>query len=350
MTAVGPPGTPAPPPGLRVTVAFLSRPESYPEPTAAVEAIETHMAWVFLTDSHAYKLKKPVRYEYLDFSTVAARRRMGEEEVRLNRRLAPDVYLGLVALRTGPGGAPSFGAKGPIQDWLVRMRRLPAARMLDRLIAAGAVAREDLIALGRRLARFYREAPSIALAPRDHLARFRRDLEENERELLRFGLAAAELTPVFQAQRAFLADRSAELERRVEAGRIVEGHGDLRPEHVCLAAEPVVIDCIEFNRAFRVVDPLDDLAYLALECRRLGAPWVGETVIDAYAAAASDPPPAGLMRFYTSFRAGLRAKIAVWHLRDSGAARPELWRARARSYVEIAAAALPLDLAAQLGQ
>ncbi len=124
-------------PGLGAKVAFLSRPGSYPEPTARVDTIETHMSWVFLTDRQAWKLKKPVRTTWLDFTTAAARRRNCEAELRLNRRLATDVYLEIVPLALDDGGRLRLGDGGGVIDWLVRMRRLPAARMLDRLIARG---------------------------------------------------------------------------------------------------------------------------------------------------------------------------------------------------------------------
>ncbi len=330
------------PPDLGVKVAFLSCPQSYPEPTSRVEAIETHMAWVFLTDAHAYKLKKPVRYDYLDFSTLEARRRSCEEEVRLNRRLAPDVYLGVVPLGTGSRGELKIGGEAVVHDWLVRMRRLPAERMLDRMIAGGTVTLPDLVALGCRLARFCGEAPREAVSADGYLERLTKELDESRAELVRYGLDAELVDRALAGPRAFVASRAAGLRGRVQAGRIVEGHGDLRPEHICLGDPPLVIDCIEFNRDFRILDPLDDLSYLALECRRLGAAWVGQAVIEAYAAAAGDPPPEELIRFYLAYRAGLRAKIAIWHLRDDGAPRAEHWMARARSYLEIGLAVLPV--------
>src|SRR5262249_4067578 len=122
-------------PTVEQKIAFLSRPEAYPEPTRRVEMKETHMSWVFLTDTKAWKLKKPVRYDFLDFSTREARRRDCEEELRLNRRLAPDVYYGIAPLTIDPQGGMRLAGAGETIDWLVRMRRLPADRMLDWAIA-----------------------------------------------------------------------------------------------------------------------------------------------------------------------------------------------------------------------
>src|SRR5574341_2429097 len=137
-------------PGIREKVAFLSKPESYPAPTRTVETKETHMSWVFLTDTQAWKLKKPVRLDYLDFSDPEARRRNCEQEVRLNRRLAPEVYLGIAPLILDRQGKMRLEGEGEPIDWLVVMRRLPAARLLDRAIADQTVSEADARKVGRR--------------------------------------------------------------------------------------------------------------------------------------------------------------------------------------------------------
>lgn len=323
---------------LDAKLGFLQDPRVYPEPTSRVETVETHMSWVFLTDTRAYKLKKPVRYDYLDFSTPAARCRDCEEEVRLNRRLAPDVYLDVVPLVRDAAGRLRLGGEGEAADWLVRMRRLPADRMLDRLLREGRVTQAEIGRLAGRLARFYAALPVEVTAPEAYRQTLAARIEDNLRALTspEFGLAAEGPARIARAQRGFLADRAAWFDRRVQEGRIVEGHGDLRPEHVCMLDQPVVIDCLEFNRAFRVLDRVDELGYLALECERLGAPEAGRWLLDAYAEASGDAPPAALVDFYQSCRAGLRAKLALWHLRDDGRHPPGHWVATTRSYLELA--------------
>lgn len=323
-------------PALEACLVFLERPDAYPEATVRVEAVETHMSWVFLTDSHAYKLKKPVRYAYLDFSTVDARRLDCEREVRLNRRLAPDVYLGVVPLVRDAGGRLHLGGEGETVDWLVRMRRLPADRMLDHLLRDGAVAQTEIDRLARRLASFYAAAGVEAIAPETYRQNLAGLIEDNLRELAspEFGLAPERPAGLARAQLQFLRDRAELFDARVRQGRIVEGHGDLRPEHVCLLPEPVVIDCLEFNRAYRILDPADELGYLALECERLHAPHVGRWLLDAYGAASGDVPPESLIHFHQSCRAVLRAKLALWHLRDDGRHPPDRWIATARDYLD----------------
>lgn len=331
--------------GLAEKVRFLERPEAYPEAPERVEAVETHMAWVFLTDRYAYKLKKPVRYEYLDFSTVDARRRDGLEEVRLNRRLAAGVYLGIVPL-TGQErprrGTLSLGGDGEVVDWLVQMRRLPSERMLDRAIENGTVTEEGVRRAAELLAAFYRDAPPVEMTPERYRDRFRWDVEEIRRELRlpELGLPRDLVDGVTRALLAFVDHRRPLLDRRVEGGRIVEAHGDLRPEHVCLTDPPVVIDCLEFNREFRLLDPADELAFFSLECQRLGAPGVGERFVEVYRTTTGDSAAPELFCFYQAFRAALRAKLAAWHIRDDHRRNDHEWLDEAADYLEWARAYL----------
>jgi aminoglycoside phosphotransferase family enzyme len=323
---------------LEAKVGFLGRPDAYPEATSRVEAVETHMSWVFLTDAHAYKLKKPVRYAYLDFSTPEARRLDCEREVRLNRRLAFDVYLGVMPLLCDAAGRLHLGGEGETVDWLVQMRRLPADRMLDHLLRCGTVTRAEIAQLARLLARFYAAATAEAIAPATYRQTLAARIEDNLRELTspEFALDPVMAEHLARFQLGFLHAHAAWFDRRLLEGRIVEGHGDLRPEHVCLLAEPVVIDCLEFNREFRILDPADELGYLALECERLHAPQVGRWLLDGYGEASGDIPPDALIHFYQSCRALLRAKLALWHLRDDGRHPPGTWRATAEAYLELA--------------
>jgi len=334
------PETPAVPEvSLAKKVAFLSRAESYPHRPARVDLVQTHMSWVFLAGEHVYKLKKPVRHAFLDFSTLVARQRDCLEEVRLNRRLAPDVYLCVVALTSRDGRSLALGGSGAPVEWLVHMRRLPRSLMLDQAIEDGTVSVADVERLARVLADFYRAAPPVPVGARDYRDRFARDIRANHRVLgdPRYGLPGALLEQITGAQQAFIDDEAHALERRAEERRIVEAHGDLRPEHVCLAEVPVIIDCLEFNREFRTLDPVDELAYLAMECENLGAPFVGETVFAVYSAGTGDVPESRLVDFYKAYRASLRARLAVWHLEDHDARERDRWIGRAERYLALAA-------------
>ncbi len=325
---------------IDVKVEALRQPAIYPHCPDRIEVKETHMSWVFLAGNLVFKLKKPIRSDFLNFSTLAARRWDSEREVRLNRRLAGDVYLGTVALKRRPDGGLALQGDGTVVDWLVQMRRLPAGRMLDAAIERGTVTEPELARFCRRMTAFYQfTAEPVATAPAGHLRRFAEDVRANADELGKaaFALPAPLREPPFAAQRAFLAERGGLLEQRARDGRIVEAHGDLRLEHVCLLETPVVIDCLEFNRGLRILDPVDELAYLGLECERLGAPEIGAQVLRQYCEATGDRVPGELVDFYKAFRACVRAKIALWHTEDDAVHDHDKWRGRARDYLEIAA-------------
>jgi aminoglycoside phosphotransferase family enzyme len=322
---------------LKEKVDFLRRRESYPGQTGAIRAIETHISWVFLTDAHAYKLKKPVRYPFLDFRTIDARHIDSLDEVRLNRRLAGDVYLGVVPMSI-VDGSPRLGGDGSAVDWLVKMRRLPLERMLDQLIEQRKIGPGGIRSAAQVLARFYRGQPAVEIAPHEYRRRLQDDIDENESELSdgAFPLPADRIHQLCRRQRALIESAAPLFDERVRQGRIVEGHGDLRPEHVCMLESPVIIDCLEFRRQFRILDAADELAYLGLECERLGAPWVVNELFETYREITGDHPADVLIHFHASVRACLRAKLAIWHNRDHGRKDPERWVLKAMSYLQLA--------------
>jgi len=322
-------------------VAFLASPESYPERPWRVDAIQTHMSWIFLTEQHAFKLKKPVAYDYLDFSTLEARHRWCREEVRLNRRLAPDVYLTTIPLTVGAEGMLEVGGLGAVVDWLVMMRRLPSERMLDAIIRREALANEDVASLAGRLASFYAEAPPVPVDPSSRLWSLKMNIEGNQAglETVGFGLERERVDALYQWQLDWLKEHSALAGERAAAGHIVDGHGDLRPQHVCLLRPPdgpVIIDCVEFNRDFRLLDVGEELASLAMECERMGETRVGPALLSSYEDATRDEIPAPLFRFYKVYRAYLRARLSISHLLDPTVGGSARWRARAGSYLVLA--------------
>ncbi|MFN3564881.1 MAG: hypothetical protein ACK4V1_02690, partial [Burkholderiaceae bacterium] len=226
--------------GLRAKVDFLSSAAAYPERPERVELRETHMSWVFLTDGTAYKLKKPVVYPYLDFSTIEAREARCRDEVRLNRRLAPDVYLGVARLTLEADGRLAIEGEGVTVDWLVRMRRLPEHRTLEQLIVRGELAPAHVEQIAELIARFYRGLAPAEVDAQRYVELLRAQHDANTGLLLRpdFALDGARIERILAAiDRFFDADR-ASIEARAIGGHVVEGHGDLRPEHVFVLDEP----------------------------------------------------------------------------------------------------------------
>jgi aminoglycoside phosphotransferase family enzyme len=326
-----------PDPGLVGKVDFLSQPASYPEPTRHVEVVQTHMSWVFLTRRHAFKLKKPVRTGYLDYGTVSARRRHCAEEVRLNRRFCPDVYLGIVPVTIDSAGQLHLDGEGRAVDWVVKMRRLPARRMLDRAIREGTVRDAAVRGVVDVLWRVYRQCPPVPMSATAYRSRLAREIAANRRALGKpdYRLPPDAFVPTCARLLAKLANAPELFDVRVQGGRIVEGHGDLRPEHICLTREPQIIDCIEFSRAFRILDVADELAYLGLECDG----WARRHSRGAFRclrARSGDVVPDVLVDFYQASRACLRAKIALWNLDEPGPRGGRVWIEKAHAYLALA--------------
>ena len=332
-------------PGIEAKLRYLQStlaPAGIGEP---VRRIETHMSWLLLGGERVLKLKKPVRYPFLDFTTVQARERNARAELRLNRRLAPRVYLGLLALQWDDGvfslvPEEMLPAPGRTVDWLVCMQRLPAARMLDRVIARGELRQRDIDALLEVLAPFYRHALRPALGGDEYLQRLRDELAASRGVLAMPRFDLSQVHGLLDRMDRAVASHEDMLRARVRGGRIVEGHGDLRPEHVCLVEPPVVIDALEFDVRLREVDPFDELCFLGLECAMAGDAAIGPQLLARCADALDDPPPAALLRLHTAHRALLRARLSLAHLLEAEVRTPRKWLPQAGRYLQHAGEAL----------
>jgi len=296
---------------------FLSRPSSYLELTKAVDIRETHISQVFLTDDYAYKLKKPVRYDFLDFSTSEKRRLACEDELRLNRRLADDVYLEVLPITVDDDQQLSLNGDGAVVDWVVKMRRLPDDRSLKSMIATGGVTTGDIARVSGRLFEFYGQLPPAELSGASYRAEIEAHVRANSAALLEDSTVCDDVVKRVTAAQLRLLHTSPELfNERAQHGRVVEGHGDLRPEHIYLTPDPVAIDCIEFNSSFRRIDIVDELCFLAMECSHLGAGWIAEELLRNYEASTGDHPADALRAFYATYRACVRGKVKVLRARQ----------------------------------
>ena len=289
-------------------VGFLSQAASYPDRPVSVQVVETHISWVFLTDRYAYKLKKPVRFEFLDFSTAALRHHACDEELRLNRRLTHKVYLDVLPITEDAHGVLELAGPGSAVDWVVRMRRLPADRALDVILQKNCLSASVATAIAEHLVQFYVNLPCTRVTADDYCRALVRHVRANEAALVR---ALPDFRRVIGAQLRYLAVQSEQVGDRVATGRVVDGHGDLRPEHIYAEDPPAVIDCIEFSEELRRIDIADELSFLAMECRRLGDGGFGELVLAKYRSASGDAIPEPLLTFYCGYRACVRAKVAV---------------------------------------
>lgn len=328
---------------LEKKIEFLSKPSSYPDRTTAVECIETHMSRVFLTDRYAYKLKKPVDLAFVDFTTLESRRISAKRELHLNQRLAPGVYLDVLPLladknnqmRIGTGDA--WDDDEEVIEWLLKMQRLPRHLMLDQAIATVDLQDENLHRAVRILAGFYRDTGQVVIASGDYREMLIDKIDANLEALSlpRYKLDREQLDAVHEAQYEQLESHAELFDQRVIEGRIVDGHGDLRPEHICLTSPPVIIDRHELDPWERVVDPVDELSFLSMECSLAGRPGVGEVFFDIYRELSGDNFPEELPVFFKSLRACTRAKFSIWHVDDPQVNDKDRWQDKAERYLEL---------------
>jgi aminoglycoside phosphotransferase family enzyme/predicted kinase len=299
---------------LPEVIAAMLHPELYPERPARVTLLQTHISFVLLAGMTVFKVKKPVRFSFLDFSTLPARRHFCREEVRLNRRLAPHVYEGVVAIcrdgdvyRLGSEDDPSA------VEYAVRMQRLPDDRMLNRLLDAGAATPVMIDRIVTRLVDFHREAETgVAIQEAGAPAAIQQVLDDNfanARPFREVTIAAADDDAIQVFLRNFLHQNAALLEGRRQAGRIRDCHGDLHTEHVCITDGLIIFDCIEFNPRFRHIDVASEVAFLAMDIDFHGFPDLAQHLVHRYAAASGDPGVKRLAPFYQCARAYLRGQV-----------------------------------------
>jgi len=299
-------------------IEALSAPSAYPHPADAVEVRQTHISIVFLAGPFAYKIKKPVDLGFVSYGTLERRRHFCEEEVRLNRRLAPEIYLGVVAV-TGQGGAIRMDGTGEVVEWAVKMKRLPDAATLRAHLERGDVGVEALEELAARLARFHAEADSGAKVAAggsfEAIAENARENFEQAAPQVGVTLSKSTLDRLKLRTEAALAHLRDIIEDRARRGIPRDTHGDLRLDHVYWFPERnppgdwIIVDCIEFDERFRYADPVADVAFLAMDLTRHGRGDLAESFVGAYLHASGDEQGRSLLSFYMAYRAAVRGKV-----------------------------------------
>jgi aminoglycoside phosphotransferase family enzyme/predicted kinase len=312
-------------------------PSSYPDRPGSIETTETHISWVFLTDRYAYKLKKPVCFEFVDFSTPELRHQACLEEIRLNRRLAADVYLAVLPITQLPDGSLILNGAGRPIDWVVQMRRLPADRALDVLLCERKLQPDEADLIAAHLTNFYAQLVPKPVRPEQFLKQLENHIRANGEALADLSEADQGLVRRVQSNLLrYLTVQSQEFQNRIAMGRVIDGHGDLRPEHIYVGKTPAVIDCIEFSEELREVDIADELSFLAMECERLGDGAVGDRMLKTYQRASGDEIPPRLLAFYRAYRACVRAKIARFRSEQLGETGSQQVDGLIREYLDLA--------------
>lgn len=303
-------------------VERLRRPGCYPHAAKDVGLLETHISWVLLAGDYAYKIKKPVNLGFVDFSTLESRRFYCQEELRLNRRTAPDLYLEVVPV-TGSADAPAIGGTGPAFEYAVKMRRFPQEALLDRVARAGSLTAAQVDAFARSVAAFHASAaragpggvfgsPEEILADAvDDFAQLELVDTDEKTRAIRQALASWSLREFNRLARIFA--------RRKHDGFVRECHGDLHLGNVVLLdGRPVPFDAIEFNEAFRWIDTMNEVAFPAMDLHHHGLPRLARRFVDAYLDETGDFGGLAALRFYLVYRAMVRAKVSCIRAHQPG--------------------------------
>jgi hypothetical protein len=289
----------------------LRNPAIYPEHAESVEILQTHLSVVVLSGDRAYKFKKAIHLPFSDFTSLEQRRHFCEEELRLNRRLCPEIYESVVALRADDEGCLRIGETGQIVDFAVKMRRLPQDRMMDVRLERNAVSREQIESIALQMVAFHRGAPRGPEV----------DAWGDPEKLRGFSLANfTETRGIFPERlHAALATRTKRdfdrllpvLKARVATGHVVDGHGDLHARNICLVDPPAIYDCIEFNPGFRCGDVATEHAFLVMDLRFRGHPELARAYLETVISESSDEEMKGVLPTLVRYRALVRAKVSA---------------------------------------
>jgi len=322
-------------------IAALLEPQAYPEPTQRVEFLQTYISYIFLTDKHAYKIKKPVNFGYLDFSTLRKRHYYLEQELILNRRLAPEMYLAVLPV-VQRRGRLCLGGRGEPREYALQMVRLPQHLMMDEIAARGELTAAMVARIVARLVPFYRDAASGGRINKfGHISVIRFNHEENFNQIQPFVgslLSSRIFRDMVSYVEKFLREHAGLLAARLKAGMIKDCHGDLHMRNICLADGVYIFDCIEFNHRFRYSDVAADIAFLAMDLDFQGYPTLSRFFSETFVEQSADPEMVPLLPFYKAYRAMVRGKINALTSRAAELAETARQEAEilARRYFELA--------------
>lgn len=320
----------------------LRDPQIYPFPTEKIELRETHVSCVYLADQRVYKIKKPVNLGFLDFTTLESRHHFCLQEVLLNRRFAPDTYLGVIPIRLHDGAIILNGTKGEIIEYAVEMRRLPEERMLDQLLECNDPDLPiDVLRLASSLAQIHQGSPVSNAADEDRVSIARVNWEENFKQVMAYAGATISqrgLDLCRNAMEQALKELAPLIRSRHATGRTRDVHGDLHADHICLTYPISIYDCIEFNRRFRVDDILADLAFLLMDLDKRGRADLGLIIEQTWSILLNERIEPALLRFYKIYRAFVRGKVHSFLVDAPALAHDErhIGRVRAREYFNLA--------------
>ncbi len=297
----------------------LVTPQAYPHRPQKIELVQTQMSFVFLTGDYVYKVKKPVNLGFLDYTTLEKRLFFCHQELELNRRLCPDVYLAVVPIVEDSTEIRVEGEGNPI-EYAVKMRQLPQDRMMDVLLLNGHVTKEMIAEVAQRLAVFHegaRTSPEIATFGKLDVIRQNTDENFNQTEkYIGISIPPAKYKRIKSYTENFINSNSSLFHKRVKEGKVRDCHGDLHAAHICFTDDICIYDCIEFNDRFRYSDVASEIAFLAMDLDRYQRADLSQHMINAYVKLSHDEELLKLLNFYKCYRAYVRGKVESFKLDD----------------------------------
>ena len=293
-------------------IAAMLNPEIYQDATEKVELIQTHISYIFLTKNHAYKIKKPVNFGFLDFSTLRKRHYFLEQELVLNRRLAPEIYLAVLPL-VARDGELRLGGEGKAMEYVLQMVRMPQHLMMDEIARRRELSKTMIDAIVARLVPFYQQAATGSRVNKfGDLSVIRYNHEENFSQIRPFvgsALSAAAFHDMVRYADCFMQRQEDLFVQRLKTGKIRDCHGDLHMRNICLADNVYIFDCLEFNPRFRYSDLAADIDFLAMDLDFHSYDELSAYFVTVFAKKSDDPDILKLVNFYKCYRAVVRGKI-----------------------------------------
>ncbi len=300
-------------------VEALLEPKAYPETPGKIELVQTQMSFVFLTDDYVYKVKKAVNLGYLDYTTQEKRQFYCQREVELNRRLCPEVYLGVVPI-TRDRGTILIEGRGEIIEHAVKMRRLPQQAMMDVLLANNQLTPKMITSVAQKLAEFHQKAETNAnISAFGEIDIITQNTEENFTQTERYigsTISSQKYQHIKDYTDSFIEQNTPLFGKRTKNGRIRDCHGDLHAAHICFSNDICIYDCIEFNDRFRYCDVASEVAFLAMDLDHYGRADLSHSFVDAYVAQSQDRGLLELLNFYKCYRAYVRGKVESFKFDD----------------------------------
>jgi hypothetical protein len=320
-------------------VKALLKPETYPHSPKKVELVQTQMSFLFLTGDYVYKVKKPVNLGFLDYTTLEKRRFFCHQEIELNRRLCPDIYLEVVPIVSSQGQI-RLGGKGKVIEYAVKMKQLPGERMMDRLLRLNLLTEEMVVRVAEKLAAFHDKArTSLEISIYGKLDAITINTEENFNQTKKYidiSIPSTKYHRIKAYTDNFVTTNKPLFSKRVKDGRIRDCHGDLHAAHVCISNGIYIYDCIEFNDRFRYGDVASEVAFLAMDLDRYQRADLSQVFVNAYVRLSRDKELLQLLNFYKCYRAYVRGKVESFKLDDPYISEKEAALAAAQGYFDLA--------------